>query len=85
MSLEVGSYFSDAEELLANYDQPEAIETLRIMMAYRKRKTRFFPNDKKVAKAIAESLYNTLLTTVRVRPFYDSTVLYSQSEAQEVL
>ena len=55
------------------------------MYSYRRVKSKTFPHVRRVAKDLALSLYNTRLDRKRRRPFDESTVIFTQKEAQDVL
>lgn len=55
------------------------------MMDFKQEKTKFFPSDAKIAKDLAECMWNTRIECPRVRPFYESSLLFTQNEAFDIL
>lgn len=87
VALSKGAFFDSAEELCNAIEDGDPIADLVLdeMFSYVPAKSKIFPSDAKTWKEIAESLWNSSALCPRVRPFRDSTVIFSQQECEEIL
>lgn len=88
ISLEHWAYYDNAEELAEALERgdEEAEIVLTCLRNQRKRRAREkLPHDKVIAKELAISLMNTMITINRVTPFRDSALLLDRYQALEIL